>query len=129
MVESVYPIRYNVTLENGTSLENVAVRFEGDTAYLPGGESVAVSSAEFVSADPNMQKTNSVRVGFLSIILSAVTVSALLGVTGFTTLLCIMAIKENNRRRSAQLRRQRKARRDRVVAFEKRRDALSRQAA
>lgn len=129
MVESVYPLRYNVTLENGASLKNVAVRFDDDTAYLPGGEAVAVSSAEFVSADPAMQKTNSLRVGFLSIILSTVMVSALLGVTGFITILCIMAIKESDRRRKAELRRQRRARRARVVAFEERKYALSQQAA
>jgi len=129
MVESVYPLRYNVALENGTSLKNVTVRFDDDTAYLSNGEAVAVSSAEFVSVNPDMHRANSVRVGFVSIILSAVMVSALLGITGFTTVLCIVAVKENNRRRKAELRRQRRARRARIVAFEDHRAAFSHQAA
>jgi len=117
MVDSMYPARYDVNLANGTTLHGVSVRFDGDVAHLSNGDTIPVAGADFIGTDAAAHKVNSVRTGFLSMLLTSVMVAALVGITGFTTMLCIMAIRENERRRKAALRRARRAKHARVVAM------------
>lgn len=114
MIDAAYPSHYDITLDNGVTLKNTSVLFDEDVLSFAGSKSAADNESVMNAS----RSSDTVRAGFLSLILYILMASFLVISTGFATTLCIMYVRNDRRRRAAALRRRRSARVVRVSDIE-----------